>query len=171
MTKNDIDLKTICSDILDINFNSEQADDNDVGWIYTLHCLKVLASLIASLRSTSIAFVGFSVIQQKEIMNCLQFVVGLGMSPNMLPGIGIPMDERITFSLFLKVLEKHSNQWIKYERLAVCAEKIIQLCEDKHLSSIIISKYLADVIAALCQLCFAPLKKVCKVFLVSIYYG
>lgn len=98
-----------------------------------------------------------SVNQQKNIRTCLQFVVSMGMLPSLIPGVGISLAARCTSAHNLK--EEDLLVLEKYERLAGVTRGLLACCEHPSLRSLIVTHHLGDLMAALSQICFAPLKK------------
>ncbi|XP_047107369.1 transport and Golgi organization protein 6 homolog isoform X1 [Schistocerca piceifrons] len=103
-----------------------------------------------------------SVAQQKTIRTCLQFVVSMGLLPSLLPGVGVALAARCSSAANLKdeellLLEHLFLQ--KYERLAAVTRGLLVCAENPSLRQIIVSHHLGDLMAALSQLSFVPLKK------------
>ncbi|XP_067007240.2 transport and Golgi organization protein 6 homolog [Anabrus simplex] len=98
-----------------------------------------------------------SVNQQKTIRTCLQFVVSMGLLPSLLPGVGISLAARCTNAHNLK--DEDLLLLEKYERLAGVTRGLLVCCEQQTLRNLIIANHLGDLMAALSQISFVPLKK------------
>ncbi|KAK7864941.1 hypothetical protein R5R35_004931 [Gryllus longicercus] len=120
-------------------------------------CLKELSSDANNKDTTKAPPDILSVNQQKTIRTCLQFVVSMGMLPSLIPGVGISLAARCTSAHNLK--EEDLLVLEKYERLAAVTRGLLACCEHPSLRSLIVAHHLGDLMAALSQICFAPLKK------------
>ncbi|XP_059060492.1 transport and Golgi organization protein 6 homolog [Achroia grisella] len=98
-----------------------------------------------------------SVKNQKLLRTSYQLVTSLGITPSLIPGLGINLSKRCTSSTMLPRLLLNDEQ--KYEMLTECANFFSRSYKIPVLKSIIISLHLSDYLAALIQLAFAPLKK------------
>ncbi|XP_063239912.1 transport and Golgi organization protein 6 homolog [Bacillus rossius redtenbacheri] len=98
-----------------------------------------------------------SVAQQKLIRTCLQFVVSIGLLPSLLPGVGISLAARCTSAHNLK--EEELLVLEKYERLSSVTRGLVACCEQPTLHSLVLAQHLGDLMAALAQLSFVPLKR------------
>lgn len=98
-----------------------------------------------------------SVSQQKDIRSCLQFLVSLGIQPNVVPNL-MPnvSDRKVLFDL---LLEESITVMQKYERLCVVVKALLTCCENPNLRSLIISNIMNPLLVSLFQLTFAPVKK------------
>lgn len=98
-----------------------------------------------------------SVKNQKLLRTCFQLITSLGVSPCLIPGLGIQLSKRcITGAILPKVLFTDEQ---KYELLVECTEFFIRSFSISALKTIIITLHLSDYLAALIQLSFAPFKK------------
>lgn len=92
-----------------------------------------------------------SVQQEKVVGIALQFVVLLGIYPNLYPGVGIPVERR---SGFVQLLCSNTNHQQNDSQLYECIMALLQCKEQPSLGTLIISKHLCDLLAGLLQLCF-----------------
>ncbi|KPI94725.1 Transmembrane and coiled-coil domain-containing protein 7 [Papilio xuthus] len=98
-----------------------------------------------------------SVKNQKLLRTCFQLIVSLGISPCLVPGLGISLSKRSTLAAMLSATDLSDEQ--KYELLTECTDFFVRSYSIPVLKNIIISFHLSDYLAALIQLSFAPLKK------------
>nr|CAD7427174.1 unnamed protein product [Timema monikensis] len=101
--------------------------------------------------------VDLTVFQQKLVRTCLQFVVSIGLLPSLLPGVGLSLAARCSNAQNLK--EENLVVIDKYERLSGVTRGLVACCETPALRTIILAHHLGDMMAALAQLSFVPLKK------------
>jgi len=106
-----------------------------------------------------------SISHQKDICSLVQMVVSLGILPNLIPGVGLALEKRskflqsiITGSSSSSDLKKPSIL-DKYKRLVYTLESLLDLAQHRSLSQLIMTKHLGDVLAALVQIGYAPIKK------------
>ena len=89
---------------------------------------------------------------QKAVLTVVQFVVILGICPNLLPGVGLPVERR---SGFASVLSIHKG--LKNERqLFKCVDTLIECTAQASLGSLVLSRHLGDILCGLLQICYAP---------------
>ncbi|XP_039280530.1 transport and Golgi organization protein 6 homolog [Nilaparvata lugens] len=103
-----------------------------------------------------------SISQQKSVRLCLELVVTLGLLPNLLPGVGMSIEHRSSHAqkIFIEIAENEepaSNEE-KFERVVVVTKSLWILIEEETLNGLILPRYMVDLLAALCQLVFAPFK-------------
>ncbi len=99
--------------------------------------------------------------QQKAVLASLQFVVCLGLVPCLHPGVGLPLSARSGFAQLLQSGEEtHLSQTDKDTRLRYCTKVLLQCMKLPSLGGLILSRHLGDLLAALCQICYAPKQKV-----------
>ncbi|CAK1602966.1 unnamed protein product [Parnassius mnemosyne] len=98
-----------------------------------------------------------SVKNQKLLRTCFQFIVSLGISPCLVPGLGISLSKRCTLGALLPPQNLSDDQ--KYEIIVDCIDFFVRSYTVPVLKNIIVTFHLSDYLAALIQLCFAPLKK------------
>ena len=95
-----------------------------------------------------------SVVDQKAALTAIQLVVTLGTCPNLLPGVGIPLERRSGFAHLFKMDEDlRRNERHLYQ----CVECLVSCIQHPALGSLILSRHLGDVLASLLQICYAPL--------------
>ncbi|XP_026727035.1 transport and Golgi organization protein 6 homolog [Trichoplusia ni] len=98
-----------------------------------------------------------SVKNQKLLRTCFQLITSLGISPSLIPGLGISLSKRCITGAVLTNVSFSDEQ--KYEMLIDCTDFITRCYEVSNLKSIIITLHLSDYLASLIQLSFAPFKK------------
>lgn len=125
---------------------------SDIIWDFVETSLFVLIKLKEKLMDDIL-----SVSQQKDIRSCLQFVVSLGIQPNVMPNIMPSFTDRKAFLDLL--LEECTTEMQKYERLCVVVKALLACCENPNFRSLIISNSINPLLVSLFQLSFAPLKK------------
>ncbi|CAL1268438.1 unnamed protein product [Larinioides sclopetarius] len=102
-------------------------------------------------------------ISQKNVLQkSLQFAVALGILPNLLRGIGIPLSKRLKHAIILERFTSESTLYQKHIQIAVCLDTLIGCLECEAMQSTILSCHGTDILAALLQLCHAPIKKIEK---------
>ncbi|XP_022244952.1 transport and Golgi organization protein 6 homolog isoform X2 [Limulus polyphemus] len=105
-----------------------------------------------------------SVSQHKTVARCVQFICGLGIIPSLLRGVGIPLERRTGFSQLLIESTEVWPPWKKHRRLVACVIILIDCLSNSTLGSMILSQHAGDLLAALIQLCYAPIKKLSDTF-------
>ncbi|XP_076334925.1 transport and golgi organization 6 isoform X2 [Tachypleus tridentatus] len=105
-----------------------------------------------------------SVSQHKTVARCVQFICGLGIIPSLLKGVGIPLERRTGFSQLLVESTEVWPPWKKHRRLVACVIVLIDCLSNSALGPMILSQHAADLLAALIQLCYAPIKKLSDTF-------
>lgn len=98
-----------------------------------------------------------SVKNQKLLRTCFQLVTSLGISPCLIPGLGIKLSKRCITGAVLPKLSLTDEQ--KYEMLVACTDFFTKSYSVSALKTIIITLHLSDYLASLIQLSFAPFKK------------
>lgn len=98
-----------------------------------------------------------SVKNQKLLRTCFQLITSLGVSPCLVPGLGINLSKRSITASKLPCLSLTDNQ--KYEMLCNCTDFFTRSYSVPVLKNIIITLHLSDYLASLIQLAFAPFKK------------
>ena len=93
--------------------------------------------------------------QQKTLVSSLQFVVCLGILPALHPGVGVPLRLRSGFS---SLLQKPTTQKTVQQdfHLVFCVKQLLELVQQPALGGLILSRHPGDLLAALCQIVFAP---------------
>lgn len=145
-----------------------------VRWKYVTMCLNLLLCLQDALSTTPTQLPGskdekpsgvqpatnlLSMQQEKIIGSSIQFVVCLGIIPNFLPGVGLPLEKRTGFSNIVKYSSIEKIPTIQKQiRLLASLKALLQCIEQPTLATLILPRFLTDVLAALCQLGYAPSK-------------
>ena len=89
---------------------------------------------------------------QKTVLTAIQFVVILGICPNLFPGVGLPVERRSGFASLLNI---HCN--VKNERrLFECVDTLVECIAQSSLGSLVLSRHLGDILSGLLQICYAP---------------
>ena len=94
-----------------------------------------------------------SVSDQNTVLTTIQFIVTLGMCPNLLPGVGVPLQKRSEFAHLLISPESIKSE----KRLYDCLNTLLNCIEHPQLGSIILSRHLPDILSGLLQISYAPL--------------
>ncbi|OCT84483.1 transport and Golgi organization protein 6 homolog [Xenopus laevis] len=100
-----------------------------------------------------------SISQQKIVQSVLQFVVSLGICPYLLPGVGLPIQQRSEFGALVYSLVNCETPIVHTRRLFISCSALLEVSCHSSLGSILFTHYLGDLMAALCQLGFCPSKK------------
>lgn len=98
-----------------------------------------------------------SIQEKKTLETTFQFVISLGIVQNLLPGVGIPLE--IKCKNWKNINSENISEFAKYKQLCFVVDTLLKLDEVDIFHDLLISKHLEDVLAALFQLSFAPLKK------------
>lgn len=153
-------------------------DTEDATWSFVQECLLLLLVLA---RHLSIELEGFkqalapsaakqrtpemapplppdvlSVTQQKTLGAAFQFVVCLGLCPYLSPGVGVPLGHRSTFGAMVEKLVNSGVVPAAGRRLLTTTNALLQLAELSSLATLVFTRHLGDVMAALCQLGYQP---------------
>ncbi|XP_008303147.1 transport and Golgi organization protein 6 homolog, partial [Stegastes partitus] len=97
-----------------------------------------------------------SVAQQKTLAAALQFVVSLGLCPYLAPGVGVPLGRRSAFGSMVEKLVCGGAEPAGGRRLLTTTSVLLQLAELSSLATLVFTRHLGDVMAALCQLGYQP---------------
>ena len=158
---------------------SFEKDDQGVRWDYVKCILKLLLCLKLSVQSLIENFkseVGsqkvvtnpehaapplspeiLSFEQQKIIMTSLQFAACLGICPNLIRGVGIPVECRSEFGNLLGGTAKPNLSIAEREfRMWTCVTVLLDCVQQPTLGALILNRHLNDILAALLQICHAP---------------
>ncbi|KFM81853.1 Transmembrane and coiled-coil domain-containing protein 7, partial [Stegodyphus mimosarum] len=101
-----------------------------------------------------------SISQQKVLKKCLQFVVALGILPNLLRGVGIPLIKKSEYGSLVEHLSSDCTLHQKHVQIVICVETLLNCLDCAAIHSIILTSHGCDLLSALFQLCHAPLKKI-----------
>ncbi|KAM3609903.1 uncharacterized protein V6R79_022209 [Siganus canaliculatus] len=97
-----------------------------------------------------------SVSQQKSLGAALQFVVTLGLCPYLAPGVGVPLARRSAFGAVVEKLVCSVSAATAGRRLLSTTKVLLELAELSSLATLVFTRHLGDVMAALCQLGYQP---------------
>ncbi|XP_047453418.1 transport and Golgi organization protein 6 homolog [Mugil cephalus] len=154
------------------------SDTEDVTWAFVQECFLLLLSLGRHLSEElerfqqtpppSAANRGgaemapplppdvLSVAQQKVLGTALQFVVSLGLCPYLAPGVGVPLGRRSAFGALVEKLVCRGAEPAGGRRLLITTNVLLKLAELTSLATLVFTRHLGDVMAALCQLGHQP---------------
>ncbi|XP_075532582.1 transport and golgi organization 6 isoform X1 [Dermacentor variabilis] len=146
-------------------------------WLFLDHCISLLMLLKNLLDTASTAATPpqpqgpsqhssappappscLGALQQKTVQSLLQFVVALGVNPNLLPGVGLALEQRT-----LSGVPECSTRllpWQKHRFLVASVRALLVCIQSPVLCSMVLHHHLVDVLAALLQLCHAPIRKI-----------
>ncbi|XP_053305344.1 transport and Golgi organization protein 6 homolog [Spea bombifrons] len=99
-----------------------------------------------------------SISQQKSVQSVLQFVVSMGICPYLLPGIGLPLQQRSEFGALVHRMVSCDVPIIRTRRLYICCTTLLEVSRHPSLGSLLLTNHLGDLMAGLCQLGFCPTK-------------
>ncbi|XP_020311620.1 transport and Golgi organization protein 6 homolog [Oncorhynchus kisutch] len=159
-------------------------DTEDVTWSFVQECLLLLLSLarnltlqlelfnqapspaMSRLRTPEMAPPlppdVLSVAQQKTLGAALQFVVSLGLCPYLALGVGVPLGRRSAFGKLVEGLVCHDVAPVPERRLLTTTAVLLELSVLSSLATMVYTRHLGDVMAALCQLGYRPEKGTTK---------
>lgn len=154
------------------------SDTEDVTWAFVQECLLLLLALARHLSEELQRFQQtpppsaanrrtaemapplppdvLSVAQQKTLGAALQFVVSLGLCPYLAPGVGLPLGRRSAFGAMVEKLVSRGAEPAGGRRLLTSTNVLLQLAELSSLATLVFTRHLGDVMAALCQLGHQP---------------
>ena len=89
---------------------------------------------------------------QKTVLTAIQFVVILGICPNLSPGVGLPVERRSGFASLLNIHCNAKNE----RRLFECVDTLVECIAQSSLGSLVLSRHLGDILSGLLQICYAP---------------
>ncbi|KAJ3596004.1 hypothetical protein NHX12_002413, partial [Muraenolepis orangiensis] len=96
-----------------------------------------------------------SVSQQQTLGATLQFTVFLGLCPYLVPGVGVALGRRSAFSPVLAGLAPRGGPPAE-RRLLTATRVLLRLSELPSLATLVFTRHLGDLMAALCQLGHRP---------------
>jgi len=142
---------------------------SDIYFDYVRCCVNALINLKFELSSTTSSdkpATGprlepdtLSIGQQKNVSALVEMVLALGVLPNLLPGVGTPVEKR---SLFLQTIIKAIPDRAileRYKQLVFSMESLLELAKYKQFNTLIVTKHLGDILGCLVQISHAPLMK------------
>ncbi|XP_054896550.1 transport and Golgi organization protein 6 homolog [Poeciliopsis prolifica] len=153
------------------------SETDDVTWSFVQECLLLLLALTrhlteelkrfqeapppsGSLRTAEMAPPlppdVLSVSQQKTLGAALQFVVSLGICPYLSAGVGVPLGRRSAFGVVVEKLIRREASPPAGRHLLTTTRVLLQVAELATLATLVFSRHLGDVMAALCQLGYEP---------------
>lgn len=103
-----------------------------------------------------------SISQKKILQKSLQFAVSLGILPNLLRGIGIPLSKRLRHAIILEHFTSESTLYQKHIQIALCLDTLLGCLECEAMQNVIMVYHGTDILAGLLQLCHGPIKKIDK---------
>ena len=163
-----IDLKTVKVDLTN--------DKDEIRWTFVKICLELLrllkeslVSLLASEKNSDqkakqkaekrgneappLPVDSLGVHDQKTVLTAVQFVVILRICPNLVSGVGLPVEMRSGFAAALNI---HCS--IKSDRrLFECVITLADCIAQRTLGALVLSRHLGDILSGLLQICYAPI--------------
>lgn len=97
-----------------------------------------------------------SVSQEKMLGSAVQLVVSLGLCPYLAPGVGVPLARRSTFGTVVEKLVRQQTDSGTGRRLFTTTHVLLQFAELSSVATLVFTRHLCDVMAALCQLGYQP---------------
>ncbi|KAL6107428.1 tango6 [Pungitius sinensis] len=153
-------------------------DTEDATWAFVQECLLLLLTLSRQLSAELKLFQEtaslsaarlrtpemapplppdvLSVAQQQTLSASLQFVVSLGLCPYLAPGVGVSLGRRSAFGVMVDKLVRGGMVPAAGCRLFTTTKVLMQLTELSCLATLVFTRHLGDVMAALIQLCYQP---------------
>ena len=156
--------------------------EEDVPWAFAQECFLLLLTLARHL-STQLALFEqtlpspaanqhtpeaapplppdvLSVSQQKTLGAALQFTVSLGLCAHLVPGVGLALERRSAFGPLLAGLVRRDGAAPSTppaeRRLLTATRVLLRLSELPSLATLVFTRHLGDLMAALCQLGHQP---------------
>lgn len=151
----------------------------EVTWCFTSLCLCLLEALKSSLDQLLVTNTAqpprklqypelppniLSIQHQKIVQAMGQFIIMLGISPYLLPGVGVPLSHRTKSPDALATIKRlqqgaHMTNQQRAWHLYKCCSVLVQCSEQPSLKTAIFPTHLIDVISGLLQICYGPLDK------------
>lgn len=151
-------------------------DTEDITWSFVQECLLLMVALTRKLRHLLESFHQdraplhsrtpeaapplppdvLSVTQQRTVGEVLQFVVTLGLCPYLSPGVGVALARRSAFGATVIEAVSCTAAPPPDRRLLVTILVLLELSETSSLGSLLLTRHLGDMMAALCQLGHHP---------------
>jgi len=100
-----------------------------------------------------------SISQQKNVSGIIQMIVALGLLPNLVPGVGAPLDKRSVFLQTVINTVPERSILERYKQLVFSCESLLELSKYKQFHSLMLTRHLGDILACLIQISNAPLVK------------
>ncbi|CAG7824847.1 unnamed protein product [Allacma fusca] len=141
--------------------------DSSSTWRFTCLILRVLSKLRLSIEEIESrqseqekSIEVLSLQSQIQVQKCIEVVIGFGVLPYLLPGVGIPSKLRhVPNSKIFTLEDEKSRDLEKFHRLAHVTKTVFELSAHPSLHQLIFPKHTTDILGALLQLCKTPLKK------------
>ncbi|KAE8748287.1 hypothetical protein FOCC_FOCC004923 [Frankliniella occidentalis] len=124
---------------------------SDLIWDYVETVMFIILQLEEKLQEDDL-----SVSHQKYARSSLQFVASMGILPNVIPGL-ISLAPNCAMAKLLD--EEPSPIMQKYERLSIVMKFFLRCCDNSNFRPLIISNVIHELLSALFQLSYAPVKK------------
>ncbi|KAJ7997738.1 hypothetical protein DPEC_G00215240 [Dallia pectoralis] len=154
-------------------------ETEDVTWNFIQECLVMLLSLARHLTLQLESFKNqdpscatarlrtaemapplppdvLSVAQQKTLGAALELVVVMGLCPYLAQGVGVPLRCRSTFGTTVEGLVRRDVAPVSERRLLTTTSVLLELSVLSSLATMVYTRHLGDVMAALCQLGHYP---------------
>lgn len=90
---------------------------------------------------------------QKTVLTAIQFVVVLGICPNLIAGVGLPVEMRSGFARALNIHCSNKSE----RRLFECINTLVDCIAQRSLGALVLSRHLGDILSGLLQICYAPI--------------
>uniref|UniRef100_A0AAR2KNG3 Transport and golgi organization 6 homolog (Drosophila) n=1 Tax=Pygocentrus nattereri TaxID=42514 RepID=A0AAR2KNG3_PYGNA len=154
------------------------SDTEDLTWSFVQECLLLLLCLARHLTSLLEAFNQdpcraasnprtpeaapplppdvLSVAQQKTLGTVLQFLVTLGLCPYLAPGVGVGLERRSAFGAAVECAVRRDVAPPCERRLLVTTTVLMEVAAVSSLATLVFTRHLGDLMAALCQLGYRP---------------
>lgn len=97
-----------------------------------------------------------SVSQEKTLGVALQLVISLGLCPYLAPGVGVPLARRSAFGTVVEKLVRKQTDSGTGRRLFTTTHVLLQFAALSSVATLVFTRHLCDVMAALCQLGYQP---------------
>uniref|UniRef100_A0A8B9KYV5 Transport and golgi organization 6 homolog (Drosophila) n=1 Tax=Astyanax mexicanus TaxID=7994 RepID=A0A8B9KYV5_ASTMX len=153
-------------------------DTEDLTWSFVQECLLLLLCLSRHLTTLLDAFNHdpnraapnprtpeaapplppdvLSVAQQKTLGTVLQFLVTLGLCPYLAPGVGVALDRRSAFGAAVEAAVRREVAPSCERRLLITTTVLMEVAKLSSLATLVFTRHLGDLMAALCQLGYRP---------------
>eukprot|EP00088_Acartia_fossae_P066531 TRINITY_DN8255_c0_g1_i2.p1 TRINITY_DN8255_c0_g1~~TRINITY_DN8255_c0_g1_i2.p1 ORF type:complete len:1085 (-),score=304.99 TRINITY_DN8255_c0_g1_i2:578-3832(-) len=113
----------------------------------------------SSVKGPKLEADALSIAQQKNVSSILEIMIVLGVLPNLIPGVGVPIHKRSEFlQIIFKDLPKLS-MLEQYKQLVFTLDALLDLATHRNLSALVLTKHMSDILASLVQISHAPLMK------------
>ncbi|XP_067120535.1 transport and Golgi organization protein 6 homolog [Centruroides vittatus] len=170
--------EAICEKIRTYNQSLLEQTERDslvkVVWLFVEWCLVLMLLLKETLEINKEAAIPrtnektnvpypegdiLSISQQKSVSSAIQFVIALGVNPSLLPGVGLPVQNRTQYISMIQEVKRDLLPHQKYYQLMACTVILLNCIKSTSIGNIILSSYFSYILCASFQLCYAPIKK------------